>query len=89
MAEITRKRIAEFIAPFRVKPGRRVRLPQDFDPSVARGSAARTRPGTSWPQAWSCWPSTRQRLAAQDTYALLVSSRPWTRPARTAPSATS
>jgi len=33
---ITPKRIADFIEPFRVKPGRRVRLPRDFDPSGTR-----------------------------------------------------
>ena len=33
---ITPKRIAEFIEPFRVKPGRKVRLPHDFDPAGTR-----------------------------------------------------
>ena len=36
MADIGPKRIAEFIVPFRVEPGRRVRLPHDFDPSGTR-----------------------------------------------------
>ena len=36
MADIGPKRIAEFIDPFRVEPGRRVRLPHDFDPSGTR-----------------------------------------------------
>ena len=36
MADLGPKRIAAFIEPFRVKPGRRVRLPQDFDPAGSR-----------------------------------------------------
>jgi PPK2 family polyphosphate:nucleotide phosphotransferase len=31
------KRIAEFIAPFRVEPGRKVKLPDDFDPAFSHG----------------------------------------------------
>ncbi len=38
MPEIGPKRIAEFIAPFRVTPGSKVRLPHDFDPGgIAEG----------------------------------------------------
>jgi PPK2 family polyphosphate:nucleotide phosphotransferase len=33
---ITPKRIADFIEPFAVKPGKRVRLPKDFDPAGTR-----------------------------------------------------
>src|SRR5512135_1939416 len=37
MPDLGPKRIAEFIKPFRVEPGRKVRLPRDFDPaSVTR-----------------------------------------------------
>ena len=36
MPDIGPKRIAEFIEPFRVEPGRRVRLPRDFDPAGSR-----------------------------------------------------
>jgi PPK2 family polyphosphate:nucleotide phosphotransferase len=36
MPTITPKRIAEFIEPFYVQPGRRVRLPGDFDPAGTR-----------------------------------------------------
>ena len=36
MADLRPKRIAEFIKPFRVEPGRRVRLPGDFDPAGTR-----------------------------------------------------
>jgi PPK2 family polyphosphate:nucleotide phosphotransferase len=31
------KRIAEFIAPFKVEPGRKVKLPGDFDPAFSHG----------------------------------------------------
>jgi PPK2 family polyphosphate:nucleotide phosphotransferase len=36
MPTIGPKRIAEFIAPFRVEPGRKVRLPHGFDPAGSR-----------------------------------------------------
>ena len=35
MAEELRARIQEMIAPLRVKPGRKVRLPKDFDPGYS------------------------------------------------------
>ncbi len=41
MADLRPKRIAESIEPFRVEPGRRVRLPRDFDPAgVTPGTAS-------------------------------------------------
>ena len=36
MADLRPKAIAEFVKPFRVEPGRRVRLPHDFDPAGTR-----------------------------------------------------
>ncbi len=33
MVDKRHKRVEEFIAPFRVKPGSRVNLAKDFDPS--------------------------------------------------------
>ena len=38
MVDLRPKRIAEFIEPFRVEPGRRVRLPKDFDPAGTASS---------------------------------------------------
>jgi hypothetical protein len=37
MANKRQKRAAEFIEPFRVKPGSRVKLARDFDPSYKAG----------------------------------------------------
>jgi len=71
MAEITPKRIAEFTASFRVKPGRRVRLPQDFDPSVAR-ERSKDEAKDILAAGVELLAEYQQRLAAQDTYALLV-----------------
>ncbi len=45
MVEITPKRVAEFIAPFRVEPGRRVRLPKDFDTAGTRQVSNREAKG--------------------------------------------
>ena len=61
-----------FIRPMRVEPGRKVRLPHDFDPRfsgdfVRKQDAARTlRQGVAWLSEFQV------RLAAQDTWSLLV-----------------
>ena len=74
MADLRPKRIAEFIAPFRVAPGRRVRLPKDFpsdapgkfDKSEARQAKADLENGVGLLAEY------QERLAAQDTYGVLV-----------------
>ena len=71
MPEIGPKRIAEFIAPFRVEPGRRVRLPRDFDPAGSRKVSVKEakeflRLGIAMLAEYQA------RLAAQDTYAILM-----------------
>ena len=43
MADIRHKQIAEFIAPFRVKPGSRVVLSRDFDPAFKAGVRKKAR----------------------------------------------
>jgi len=69
------KRFSElhkFIEPMRVEPGRKVRLPKDFDPSytadfVKKEEAVETlKQGVQWLSEF------QMRLAAQDTYSLLV-----------------
>jgi PPK2 family polyphosphate:nucleotide phosphotransferase len=61
-----------FIRPMRVEPGRRVRLPKDFDPAytgdfVKKEDAAETlQQGVQWLSEF------QMRLAAQDTWSLLV-----------------
>jgi hypothetical protein len=50
MADKRQKRVAEFIEPFRVKPGSKVRLEEEFDPSFkscSRRSMPRVRTGRS------------------------------------------
>jgi PPK2 family polyphosphate:nucleotide phosphotransferase len=66
MVELGPKRIANFIAPFRVEPGRRVRLPKDFDPAGSRAVSVKEakqilREGVELLSEY------QQRLAAQDT----------------------
>jgi PPK2 family polyphosphate:nucleotide phosphotransferase len=65
------KRIADFIAPFRVEPGRRVRLPGDFETD---GQRRRSKEETQeiLEAGVQMLAEYQARLAAQDTYALLV-----------------
>src|SRR3954463_1724737 len=71
LATIGPKRITSFIAPFKVEPGRRVRLPKDFDPAAVRkvtvGEAKQIlREGVDLLAEY------QSRLAAQDTYGVVV-----------------
>jgi PPK2 family polyphosphate:nucleotide phosphotransferase len=69
--KITPKRIADFIEPFYVKPGRKVRLPQDFDPEgtrkVSKSDAKEILQGGVQLLA-----EYQDRLAAQDTFGLVI-----------------
>jgi PPK2 family polyphosphate:nucleotide phosphotransferase len=71
MPRITPKQIAEFIEPFRVEPGRRVRLPKDFD---ASGTRRRTKSEAKaiLGEATTLLAEYQMRLAAQDDYGLIV-----------------
>ena len=71
MVDLGPKRIAEFIRPFRVEPGRRVRLPRDFDPAGTRQVSTREakeilREGIDLLAEY------QMRLAAQDTHGVVV-----------------
>ena len=71
MADLRPKRIAEFIAPFRVEPGRKVRLPHGFDPAGSRQvnvkeAKAVLRQGVSMLAEY------QMRLAAQDTHGVVM-----------------
>jgi len=72
MPEIGPKRIAQFIEPFRVKPGRRVRLPQDFDPAYGTGRASKREAKEILAQGVKMLAEYQQRLAAQDTYGVVM-----------------
>jgi PPK2 family polyphosphate:nucleotide phosphotransferase len=71
MADLGPKRIARFIEPFRVEPGRKVRLPGDFDPAGTR--QIRTSEAKEiLAEGIELLAEYQARLAAQDTYGLLV-----------------
>jgi len=71
VAKIGPKRIASFIEPFRVKPGRRIRLAEDF---VTEGETERSKQEVKdiLAAGVEMLAEYQARLAAQDTYALLV-----------------
>jgi PPK2 family polyphosphate:nucleotide phosphotransferase len=72
MAARQAKRIAEFIAPMRVKPGSKVTLGKDFDPGYHAG-IARKRDGTALlGTGIELLAAYQERLAAQDTWGVLV-----------------
>jgi PPK2 family polyphosphate:nucleotide phosphotransferase len=65
------KRLEEFIAPLRVKPGKRVRLARDFDPSYKAG--IKKKEGVSLvAEGVQDLSEYQARLAAQDTWGVLV-----------------
>jgi PPK2 family polyphosphate:nucleotide phosphotransferase len=67
-----RKRLAEFIAPFRVKPGSKVVLSKDFDPAF-KGGIRKKKDGVELLELGVRLLSEYQaRLAAQDTWGVLV-----------------
>jgi PPK2 family polyphosphate:nucleotide phosphotransferase len=72
MADLRPKRVAEFIAPFRVEPGRRVRLPHDdFDPAGSRQVSVKEakqilREGVALLAEYQA------KLAAQDTHGVVM-----------------
>jgi PPK2 family polyphosphate:nucleotide phosphotransferase len=71
MPAIGPKRIARFIEPFRVEPGRKVRLPHDFDPAGTRQVKTREAK-VVLAQAVELLADYQMRLAAQDTYGVVV-----------------
>jgi PPK2 family polyphosphate:nucleotide phosphotransferase len=71
MPAIGPKRIADFIKPFRVEPGRRVRLPKDFDSSGTR-QQTKAEAKAILAQGTEMLAEYQMRLAAQDDYAVLV-----------------
>jgi len=72
MADIALERIPEFIEPFRVKPGSKVRLPHDFDPRFKAGITKKKRGRDLLDQGVSLLSEYQARLAAQDKWGLLV-----------------
>jgi PPK2 family polyphosphate:nucleotide phosphotransferase len=66
------ERLAEFVEPFRVKPGSRVRLAKDFDPAYT-GGVQKKKDGVELLQRGvAMLREYQERLAAQDRYGVLV-----------------
>jgi PPK2 family polyphosphate:nucleotide phosphotransferase len=65
------KRLEEFIAPFQVKPGRRVTLSKDFDPAFKAG-VKRKQALALHDEGIELLAEYQSRLAAQDTWGVLV-----------------
>ena len=72
MPQLRPKVIADFIEPFRVEPGRRVRLPRDFDPAGTRKPVQGRGEGDPGARASALLAEYQMRLAAQDTYGVVV-----------------
>jgi PPK2 family polyphosphate:nucleotide phosphotransferase len=72
MADKRQKRVADFIAPFRVKPGSKVVLDRDFDPSF-KGGVNKKKDGVALlAEGVRLLTEYQARLAAQDTWGVLV-----------------
>ena len=67
-----RTRLAEFIEPFRVEPGASVRLSRDFDPAYKAGWMSKEEGRELLEVGVQLLAEYQARLAAQDTYGLLV-----------------
>jgi PPK2 family polyphosphate:nucleotide phosphotransferase len=72
MPDLRPKRIAEFVEEFRVEPGRRVRLPRDFDPAGVTRKATKAEKKEILAAGIELLAEYQERLAAQDTHGVLV-----------------
>jgi PPK2 family polyphosphate:nucleotide phosphotransferase len=72
MAELDTGRIAGFIDPLRVRPGSRVTLGKDFDPGYKADFVAKEDGEELLRQGVELLAEYQDRLAAQDTYGVLV-----------------
>jgi PPK2 family polyphosphate:nucleotide phosphotransferase len=72
MDETRSSRIAEFIAPLRVPPGSQVQLARDFDPANTGDFLTKEDSGDLLKQGVELLDHYQARLAAQDTYGVLM-----------------
>jgi len=72
MANHRAQRIADFIAPFRVAPGRSVELGRDFDPGFRHDMVKKEDSDELLQLGVQLLSEYQERLAAQDTYGVLV-----------------
>jgi PPK2 family polyphosphate:nucleotide phosphotransferase len=66
------KRLADFIVPFRVAPGRKVHLGKDFDPAFKGGVNKKKEGVRLLDEGVALLSEYQARLAAQDTWGVLV-----------------
>jgi len=71
MSDLGSKRIAEFIAPFRVAPGSKVRLPRDFDSAGSRAVSVKVAKQVLH-EGVGLLAEYQARLAAQDTHGVVM-----------------
>jgi PPK2 family polyphosphate:nucleotide phosphotransferase len=67
-----RKRLDDFVAPFRVEPGSKVKLERDFDPAFKAGVEDKQEGVALLADGVRLLSEYQARLAAQDTWAVLV-----------------
>ncbi len=72
MADDRAERIRRVIEPLRVEPGRKVRLPRDFDPGHTASFVKKADAQEALDDGVQLLAEYQERLAAQDVYALLV-----------------
>ena len=72
MADFRHKRIAEFIEPLRVTPGRRVTLAKHFDPGYKAGFLDKQEGEELLAHGIELLSEYQERLAAQDTHGVVV-----------------
>jgi PPK2 family polyphosphate:nucleotide phosphotransferase len=72
MADKRRKRVEDFIAPFRVEPGSKVTLSKDFDPSFKEGVNKKKDGVALLTEGVRLLSEYQARLAAQDKWGVLV-----------------
>ena len=72
MADKRQRRAAEFIEPFRVKPGSKVILAKDFDPAFKGGVKKKKEGVALLAEGVRLLSEYQARLAAQDTWGVLV-----------------
>jgi len=72
MAAINMKRVRELIEPFRVEPGRQVRLARDFDPGYKAGFLAKEDGEELLQRGIELLADYQSRLAAQGTVGVLM-----------------
>jgi PPK2 family polyphosphate:nucleotide phosphotransferase len=72
IAPLARGQLRRRIAPFRVKPGSEVKLESDFDPGFKEDFVAKSDATVALAEGAAQLGDYQARLAAQDTYAVLV-----------------